>query len=213
MWVTCHGHNCVKLRLDDFQDPTNLHRTYRERPSPDLTHCSRRTRRDSTRCYPSWAPKPYQGCCAPPVQLWPVDDSELWPLRASPSISRARLSPEAPAGSAITQYLFRPLQPDHTGFKDCTMSSSSLAYRLHQHLQSAGLYSEETCHSFRRGALQHSQAEGADEATLIMLGRIRSVGTLKQYLGRTQLEDSQGPSRRGITSIKTAGKKIGTHAW
>jgi hypothetical protein len=103
MWVTTyHGHDCGKLRLDDFQDPTNLQQPYRGFPlSVQLV-------------YPvgfhlvmsQLGTKTYQGCRAPPVQLWPVGDLELCPLRVLAEYSQACLLPGAPAGSAITSYLF-----------------------------------------------------------------------------------------------------------
>jgi hypothetical protein len=78
------------------------------------------------------------------------------------------------------------------------MSSSGLTSRSRQHLKSAGLYNGKTCHSFRRGALQHAQALGADEASLMALGQMRSAGTLKRYLDPTRQEDPAGPVRRRV---------------
>ena len=195
MWVTTsRGHDCGKLRLDDFRDPANPRRPYGGFPLP------------LSLVYPvgfhlvmsQLGTKTYQGCRAPPVQLWPVGDLELCPIRALAEYSRVCLLPGAPAGSAITNYLFRPLRSDHAGFKESAMSSSGLTYRLRQHLQSAGLYDGETCHSFRRGALQHAQAAGLDEASLMALGQMRSAGTLKRYLDPTRHEDPDGPVRRRV---------------
>lgn len=62
-----------------------------------------------------------------------------------------------------------------------------MSYRLRQHLQSAGIYDGDTCHNFRRGTLQRAQTEGADEAFLMTLGKMRSAGTLERYLDRTRL--------------------------
>lgn len=73
------------------------------------------------------------------------------------------------------------------------MSSSVMAYRLRQRLQSAGFYKGKMCHSFRLGTLQHVQVEGADEAPLMALGQMRSTRTLMQYLVRNWPED---PIRR-----------------
>jgi len=116
--------------------------------------------------------KTYQGRRAPTVKLWPSAHPDVCPLRALAAYTQACLHPQAPPGSPVTQYLLCPLTAGHTGFKNCALSSSCMAYRLRQHLQSAGLYNGETCHSFRRGVLQHAQSEVADQASLLILGQI-----------------------------------------
>ncbi|KAG2427501.1 hypothetical protein HXX76_012434 [Chlamydomonas incerta] len=50
------------------------------------------------------------------------------------------------------------------------------------HLAAAGLDDGETCHSFRRGALQAAHRSGASSAELMALGQIRSLSTLNRYL-------------------------------
>lgn len=110
--------------------------------------------------------------------------------------------------------------PDSSGFVDCAMSSSGLTYRLRQHLhKSARLYDGETC---QFSVLQYSQAAGADEVSLMVLGQMRSTGTLKQCLDSTRHEDPGGPSRsraqrspRPLTMIRSVcgGKGIGVMFW
>ncbi len=95
---------------------------------------------------------------------------------------QARQTPTAPPGSQLRGYLFRPLRRDHAGFREAPMGSSGLTYRLRQYLQQAGQYAGETCHSFRQGTLQHSEACGAGTDALMAQGQMRSGATLQRYL-------------------------------
>jgi hypothetical protein len=54
------------------------------------------------------------------------------------------------------------------------------------HLAAAGLYESETVHSFRRGALQATEAAGLEVPSLLELGQLRSAVTLARYLDRFQ---------------------------
>ena len=90
--------------------------------------------------------------------------------------------PDARAGSTVRDLLFRPLAPDQQGFKETALRSASLAARVRLHLQGAGLYEGETVHSFRRGALQASEASGEGVPALLAFGQLRSAATLGRYL-------------------------------
>lgn len=88
----------------------------------------------STWCCPSWARKRTWGVAPPPVQFQPINNlTELCPLQALAVYMQACQAPKAPAGSTIQEYLFQPLQPDHSGFKECAISSFNLTYRLRQY--------------------------------------------------------------------------------
>ena len=61
---------------------------------------------------------------APPVFLRPnsLQPGLCFPRALALYMWTASL-PDAPAGSAVTSFLFRPLRPDHLGFKDEALSS------------------------------------------------------------------------------------------
>lgn len=90
--------------------------------------------------------------------------------------------PSAPPGAALTGFLFKPLRSDRKGFEESALSSSSLGSRLRLHLTLAGLYEGESCHSFRRGTLQHAAAQGADRPALQEFAQLRSAAVLERYL-------------------------------
>ena len=126
---------------------------------------------------------------APPVYLRPNPSQPAlcFPRTLALYMWLASL-PDAPPGSAVTGFLFRPLRPDHLGFKDEALSSSALGSRMRLHLMRCGAYHGETNHSFRRGSLQHSAAAGADMAALHAQGQIKTPAILKRYLDPSRHE-------------------------
>lgn len=48
-----------------------------------------------------------------------------------------------------------------------------------------GMYGGETCHSFRRGRLQHEVSQGAGLSELMALGHMRSPQTVLRYVHET----------------------------
>ena len=126
---------------------------------------------------------------APPVFLRPNSSQPglCFPRALALYMWTASL-PDAPAGSAVTSFLFRPLRPDHLGFKDEALSSSALGSRMRLHLMRCGAYHGETNHSFRRGSLQHSAAAGAEMAALHVQGQIKTPAILKRYLDPSRHE-------------------------
>jgi hypothetical protein len=55
---------------------------------------------------------------------------------------------------------------------------------------------KETCHSFRRGRLQHEQRAGVAPAALLPLGEMRAPSTQKRYLDEGWHVDPRGQARR-----------------
>ena len=107
--------------------------------------------------------------------------------------------PAAPAGTEITDHLFRPLRPDRRGFKQEPLSSAALGARVRLHLMMSGAYEGETNHSFRRGALQHAASQGATLDALHAQSQIRTGAVLKRYLdterhGAQQVRSRTAPS-------------------
>ncbi|GLC46805.1 hypothetical protein PLESTB_001801300 [Pleodorina starrii] len=182
MWETAtRGHDCGKLQLTDFRDPRNPQRAYGGFPLPLPGGLGGYP--DGFRLLLSQlGTKTYQGVRAPPVMLEPNAAPEMCLVRALAEYMQACGAPGAPPGSGLTGYLFRPLRADHTGFREAPLGSSGLTYRLRQHLQQAGLYGGETCHSFRRGTLQHMEANGAETAAMLARGQMRQTATLQRYL-------------------------------
>lgn len=84
-------------------------------------------------------------------------------------------------GHPILHYLFRPLNPAWTGFKEQAYSCSSFAQMLKARLLQLGLYEGETAHSFRRGTLQSTFAQSGLLAAA-QQGRIKTPQVLARYL-------------------------------
>lgn len=143
MWATaCHGQDCGELRMDDVWDRTDAQhachtRFFLQAAAPQFVYPA-----GHHLVLAQLATKTCQGWRAPFIQLWPANDLEVCSLRAITTYSCTCLHPQAPAGSPTTQF-FRPLWLDHTEFKDSARSSSSMAYHLRQHLQSAGIYNRD----------------------------------------------------------------------
>lgn len=192
MWATAsRGHDCGKLRLDDFRDPADHRRAYPGQSFPLPSPPSGQYPAGYHLVLAQLGTKTYQGRRAPTVLIPPALDADVCPVRALATYTQACLQPGVPPGSPVTEYLFRPLTRGHRGFRNAAMSSSGMAYRLRQHLQNAGEYTGESCHSFRRGVLQHAQTGGATEGELLALGQIRSTSTLKRYLDPTRHVDPE----------------------
>lgn len=89
-----------------------------------------------------------------PVHLQLHDDHTLCTLRRLWTF----MYQSSLSGHAITHYVFRPLTPSHSKFKEVPMTSSCSIKMLQQRLKAANLYNGETCHSLRRGGVQHTHA-------------------------------------------------------
>ena len=174
MWATTtRGHDCGRLRLDDFRNPTDAGLAFAGFPLPLPG-----TGPLPTLVVRQLGTKTHQGERAPPHLLSPcsvvaecfVSTLALYQLACSQH------------GFPLCGVLFRPRRADQHGFEECPMSSSDLCFRLRTHLQLAGLYDGETCHSFRRGALQYQQAQGGTVDQLLGLSQLRSTATLQRYL-------------------------------
>ncbi|GLC41162.1 hypothetical protein PLESTB_001797700 [Pleodorina starrii] len=178
MWLTTtRGHDCGRLSLGDFRDPRDVGRPYGGFPLALL---------QPWEAYPAGfhlvvsqlGTKTYQGRRAPPVRLAPVEEMGFCFVRTlAQYLGFCRRG-----GWPVQGYLFRPLEPNQSGFSERPLGSAALSARLRLHLQGAGLYEGETCHSFRRGALQHARSVGVPTAGLLELGQMRSLGTLQRYL-------------------------------
>jgi integrase len=85
--------------------------------------------------------------------------------------------------------LFRPLNRSRDGFADTPLSAGALRKRLQQHLKDAGLFDEETLHSFRRSAVQGAaEIEGYDVPKLMALGRWKSYAAFRIYIEEIESE-------------------------
>lgn len=71
-------------------------------------------------------------------------------------------------------------------------------------MQSAGIYGGETCHSFQRGILQHAETKGADEAAVLALVQIPSVGTFQRYFDCTRRKEPGAPFRHRMMCFNNA---------
>jgi integrase len=190
LWQTAQrAHDIGKLGLGDFVDPAQPDQPYRGFPLPAPWECGGSA--VPTLCVSERGTKTYRLGRAPAVWLWPnpaalafcvprVLGLYLWLCR----------QPGAPPGSAVVDYLFRPLTPDQRSFKAIPLRTSTLSARLKLHLQAAGLYAGETCHSFRRGALQAAAGDGASTEELLRFSQLRTPAILKRYLdGERHLRD------------------------
>lgn len=196
MWATAsHGHDCGKLQYNDERSNQPMVGVrcaaipVARSPSADVPRGISLGARTAGHQNPPGAARPAHPAVAS-GRLCRV------PITCAGGVFTCVPASGCAERSAVTGYIFQPLQPVHAGFKECAMSSSGTCFRLRQHMQSAGIYNGETCHSFRRGTLQHRETKGADEAALLALGQMRSVGTLKRYLDRTQHEKPGAPSHR-----------------
>ena len=183
MWAsTQRGHDVGKLGLEDFVDPAKPQQPFDGFPLLD----------------PSRWPPGYFGprlCIAergtktnrferaPPIYIQPnPGEPQFCFVRTLALYTAIARRPDAPAGSEITDHLFRPLRPDRCGFKPEPLSSAALGARVRLHLMMSGAYEGETNHSFRRGALQHAAAQGAPLEALHAQSQIRTAAVLKRYL-------------------------------
>ena len=78
------------------------------------------------------------------------------------------------------------------------MSTQALGARLKTWLERLGMGGEETCHSFRRGRLQHERRSGTAPPLLLALGKMRASSTLKRYLDEGRHVDPSGQPRRRV---------------
>ncbi len=173
MWhTTIRGGNCGELKTTDFSTPFPP-------PAPPAGGA-----------YPpgqqvvisKLGTKTYRYRRAPPQAVPPHPDPVLCPVRALRDYWSACQDPNAPPANSITSFLFRPLHPSLTYFKPVPLSSGTLQDRLVVYLKAMREYNGESCHSFRRGALQGAQAAGASDKELHDLGQIRTPAILHRYL-------------------------------
>lgn len=178
MWhTTTRGHDCGRLRLSDLRDPANSSSAYSRYPLP-LPLLGTPLTAFPTLVVSQLGTKTYQGRRAPARDLAPAPVTSQCFVRCL----AVYLKLCSEGGWAVGDWLFRPLRADRRGFEERAMSTSDLNYRLRRHLEQAGLGEGETCHSFRRGSLQHARATGAGLDALLQLAQMRSVGTLRRYL-------------------------------
>nr|AAM94959.1 recombinase [Volvox carteri f. nagariensis] len=179
MWHTSYrGHDTGKLRLRDFRDPRGGG-PFRGFPLPLP---------DPFGAYPSLSlrieqlgTKTSKGRRAPPLELRPDPSPRHCFLRTLALYWQLCHAPDAPPGSAISDYLFRPTDRGHQRFVERPFSSSALAMRVGKHLEEAGVYVGQTPHGFRRGTIQATQAAGASRAELHAFSQIRSAQVLERY--------------------------------
>ncbi len=183
LWATAmRAHDCGKLRLRDFRDPASprLPYNWRDLPLPrvDVPYPA------GFRLY-VWeqGDKTHQLGLADPYELVSRQGDPLCAVEAvARYLAACRSAAGTVAGAAPVDYLFRPLSVDRQGFADAPLSTSTLGARLRQHLGAAGIYGGESCHSFRRGRLQHELGRGMSTARLMALGHMKSPQTLMRYL-------------------------------
>ncbi len=184
MWATCsRGRDCGRLRLSDFvlADGRTLFTAWaalRQKPLPTLYLAQQGT-------------KTHRGARAPLRELVPRGDI-LCPVNNLGLLLEAY----ARCGQAATDHLVRPLAKDRRSFREEGLTSQALGGRLTTWLSRLGLGGEETCHSFRRGRLQHERRAGAASAALLSLGEMSAPGTLKRYLDPGRHVDPRGQPRR-----------------
>ena len=194
MWKTSmRGHDTGKLSRIDFVDPRNPRRVYEGPPFTPApggglvgpTHV----------CVAEVITKTYQDSRAPRVDLAADAEPAYCFIRTLVLYLSLCRCAEAPPGAALLHYLFKPLRSDRRGFKEEPLSSTALSARLRLHLTLAGLYEGEACHSFRRGTLQHAEANGLSREALLQFGQLRSDSTLRLYLD-PQRHQAERPAKR-----------------
>ncbi len=185
LWATCmRAHDCGKLRVTDFRDPLAPQQRAYEwwvLPQPALD-----------RPYPRgvqlyvWelVDKTHQFGRAAPYRLESAGGGALCPVEALAKYYYACRGARAECGP-VTGFVFRPLDRSRQRFEERALSTSTLGARLRSHLCAMGLYGGETCHSFRRGRLQHEVAQGAGLSELMALGHMRSPQTVLRYVHET----------------------------
>ncbi|GLC46554.1 hypothetical protein PLESTB_001621600 [Pleodorina starrii] len=193
LWQTAfRGHDIGKLGLGDFVDPAQPDRPYTGFPLPPPWLWG--SEAAPTLGFRQRGTKTYKLARAPLVLLEPNSaEPALCIPRTLAHYVWCCSQPDAPAGSAVVDLLFRPLAADKRSFKDTALTSASLAARVRLHLEAAGLHDQETVHSFRRGALQAAEAAGGEVPTLLGLGQLRSLATLSRYLDRHRHERDVRP--------------------
>ncbi|GLC60952.1 hypothetical protein PLESTB_001699300 [Pleodorina starrii] len=193
LWQTAfRGHDIGKLGLGDFVDPAQPDRPYTGFPLPPPWLWG--SEAAPTLGFRQRGTKTYKLARAPLVLLEPNSaEPALCIPRTLAHYVWCCSQPDAPAGSAVVDLLFRPLAADKRSFKDTALTSASLAARVRLHLEAAGLHDQEAVHSFRRGALQAAEAAGGEVPTLLGLGQLRSLATLSRYLDRHRHERDVRP--------------------
>ena len=192
MWLSSQrGHDTGKLGLGDFVDPENPSKSFAgfPLPAPALWPAGYT---GPVLCVAERGTKTSRISRAPEVLLRPnPSEPEFCFVRTLAIYMAIASHPSAPDGSAISDYLFRPLRPDRHGFREAPLSGSALGARIRMHLMMASVYEGETNHSFRRGSLQHAAGQGASLDTLHAQSQIRSADVLRRYLDETR---HHGPS-------------------
>ncbi|GLC39170.1 hypothetical protein PLESTB_001301500 [Pleodorina starrii] len=184
MWHTSYrGGNTGKLRLMDFRDPVRGG-PFRGFPLPSP---------DPSGSYPPITlrvemvgTKTSKGRRAPPKTLTVDSEPKHCFVRTLALFWASSHAPDAPPGSAITDYFFRPLDPSHQRFEAGPLSSQALSMRVHKHLKDSGLYDGETPHGFRRGAIQAFAATGATDQELLEFAQLKSKTNLELYTDTTR---------------------------
>ncbi|GLC36415.1 hypothetical protein PLESTM_000444000 [Pleodorina starrii] len=191
LWQTSvRGHDVGKLGLGDFVDPARPDLPYDGFPLPPPWSWGAAV--GPTLCFRERGTKTYKLARAPPVWLLPnaIEPAFCVP-RTLAFYQWCCGRPDSPPGGAITDLLFRPLTEDQRGFKPSALQSATLAARIRKHLVDAGLYENETVHSFRRGALQAAAAAGGSTSALLDFAQLRSTVTLARYLDRSRHEPDE----------------------
>lgn len=175
LWATCmRAHDCGKLRVTDFRDPlAPQQRAYEwwvlPRPVVGLPYP-----RGAQLYVWELVDKTHQFGRALPYRLESAGGGALCPVEALAQYYYACQGPDGIACGPVTGFVFRPLSRSRQRFEERALGTSTLGARLRAHLCTMGQYGGETCHSFRRGRLQHEVAQGAGLAELMALGHMRS---------------------------------------
>lgn len=160
---------------------------------------------------------------APQLYIWPLQSKtckqQRPPVQAVPPQPDPRfcfirilgklLTAARAAGDPVRQYLARP----RGGGNGEHMTAQNLAGRLRRHMETAGIYEGETCHSYRRGALQDAvHVQGWTELQAQLLGNIATPSILELYLDRKRHKSWRGarPAYPGRGPMALAHREVVT---
>lgn len=80
-------------------------------------------------------------------------------------------------------FLFRPMNRQKNGFEEVALSAGAMNRRIQRRMQKAGIYDDETLHSFRRSAVQHAaELEKYNVRKLMEQGRWKSRAAFRVYV-------------------------------
>lgn len=183
LWATAmRAHDCGKLTVDDFRKASDLRRAYDWRQlSGVLGERSAGVRL----CIWEWGDKTHQAQRAEPyfLEMLPAEEVDVCAVRALALYHAAcEIAGRARSGVRIEGYVFRPLTKDRREFQEAALGTPAIGRRLEAALRDLELDGGETCHSFRRGRLQHEAAKGAGVPELLAMGHMKALSTLHRYL-------------------------------